>query len=284
MSKKHTSGKGKTTTATTNGAAAAAPAEEPEEVEETPTTTATATVEPTTEAPESEPKLNKDGSPRKARRRGPPASRVYEPIAWSEAVKETGSEDAARLKLLNTHTLNIGDNADSVEKYIKGYMQFAPHEGSGGYSSFVTVNDAFTNQDMILSFTPQGILRQIALLLHRAAQIMNEGGEGSAEIAAGLGGLNEYQKVAVEKAREHSQQAAIDAAIATLAKAMGGDVKAAAAKLAQFTSNATPEQLASANAAGTRAAAPASSLDAEDLGDEDDDFANNADKELAEAE
>lgn len=179
---------------------------------------------------------------RKAKIKGlPPHGRVFDAAALAVAMAAcNGDVIAARIKLEaervkgTANVVNIGNNAETVAAYVKGFNDQAPQEGSGGYTSFVTVEDAYTNKDMIESFGPQGVAKQLALLISRAAAIIIGGGDDATEMAAALEGINAYQKVAVDEARKASEQKAVDDALATLAKSFGGDMSKARAALSGF--------------------------------------------------
>lgn len=176
---------------------------------------------------------------RKSKVKGlPPAGRVYKADAVALALSaSSGDVQAARIALEADNRKGVenlvivGDTAESVGEYVNGYKNQAPQEGSGGYTSFVTARDGFTNKNMIEAFGPQGVAKQIALLLDRAAKIMLDGGNDSTEMAAALKGLNAYQSVAIEEVRKATKQKAMDDAIDTLTKAFGDDMNAARAAL-----------------------------------------------------
>jgi hypothetical protein len=133
----------------------------------------------------------------------------------------------------------IGATADTVKAYISGFKAKAPLKGSGGYTSFCTVDDGFTNQRMVAAFTAEGVSKMMALLIARAADILiSDNAEDATAMAAALEGLKAYQEVAITEAKDHKERQAMENAIATLAKAKGCTPEAARAALANFA--ATP--------------------------------------------
>jgi hypothetical protein len=241
-----------------------------------------ATAEVTTETPALTPTGRvKKVKAVKERKKGPPESRVFNAAILAAKVAEMGGDvEAARLKLFDVGVLTIGSAVDSVTEYVKGYKESAPQDRDGGYSSFVTVDDAYTNQKMIASFSVQGVARQMALLISRAADFMIAGGPEATEMAAALVGLNAYQSVAVDEARKTNELTAMDAAIATIAKARGCTLDEARASFVAYASQ-SPSQ--SAPASTVKATEPTLASSGGNIADSDDDLVGDEVDELEEA-
>lgn len=136
--------------------------------------------------------------------------------------------------------MQVGDNAQSFVDYVAGFHKVAPQKGSGGYTSFVTTEDAYTNRNMIENFSVQGIGKQLALLVHRAADIIIDGDseeENTAtEMSGILNGLTAYMGVVIESAKIQREQNALNGAIQNLAKARGCSLDDARKQLTAFLS------------------------------------------------
>ncbi len=135
--------------------------------------------------------------------------------------------------------LMIGNTAQSCVDYVNAFNAVTPEIGSGGYTSFVTKADAFTNRKMIRSFTANGIAKMMALLLDRAAQVILEGGEKGKEMSDALTGLNAFQSVAIANAKQTRERNVMDDAIRSIATARGCTIEEARKQLAAFANTSS---------------------------------------------
>lgn len=126
---------------------------------------------------------------------------------------------------------------ESVKRYVKGFMSLAVGARKG-YDNYWAKEDGFTNPESIMKLTPQGIGKMMAILQHRAALYIADGGELGSEMQDVLTGVREYESVAVSEAKSVAEAKAIEEALATVAKARGCSIDEARKFMAAFA--ATP--------------------------------------------
>jgi hypothetical protein len=116
----------------------------------------------------------------------------------------------------------ITKNVQSVRDYVGGFMNLNVGARKG-YDNYWAKEDGFTNPESIMKLTPQGIGKMLAILHHRAALLIAEGGEAASETLDVLEGIKAYQQIAVAEAQTVAQQKLFADALATMTKANGGD-------------------------------------------------------------
>ena len=137
----------------------------------------------------------------------------------------------------------ITASVDSVKTYVQGFMGLNVGARKG-YDNYWAKADGFTNPESIMKLTPQGIGKMLAILHHRAALYIAEGGEDGAEVIAVLDGIRQYETIAVTEAKEVARQKLFNDALAMMTKAFGGDEKKAREALAQHAHAAPKPQAA----------------------------------------
>lgn len=127
----------------------------------------------------------------------------------------------------------LSGNVDSVKSYVKGFMALTVGARKG-YDNYWAKEDGFTNPESIMKLTPQGIGKMLAVLHHRAALYIADGGENASQTLGILEGIRAYELVAVAEAKDTAQNKLFAEALATMTKAMGGDESKARQALANF--------------------------------------------------
>lgn len=129
----------------------------------------------------------------------------------------------------------LGRAVATVKSYVKGFMSL-PVKARKGYDNYWAKADGFTNPVTIMKLTPQGIGKMMAILHHRAALYIADGGENATEMLNILKGISDYETVAVSEARIVAENKAMHDALSTIARAKGCTLEEARTFMAQFAS------------------------------------------------
>lgn len=144
----------------------------------------------------------------------------------------------------------ITSSVDSVKAYVHGFMTLNVGARKG-YDNYWAKEDGFTNPESIMKLTPQGLGKMLAVIHHRAALYIAEGGDNAVETLAVLDGIAAYQKIAVAEAQTVAQQKLFADALATMTKANGGDEAKARAMLAAMAQTAPAATVATSQTIGS---------------------------------
>lgn len=152
----------------------------------------------------------------------------------------------SRVFLSDGSIARIGRSVDTVRSYLRGFLALGVGARKG-YDNYWAKSDGFTNPVSIMKLTPDGISKMMAVLHHRAALYIAEGGDKGTQMENALLALSEYQTIAVAEAKLAAEAAKQDEVAATIAKAKGCSIDEARQLLAAFvpTTVAAPAPVAS---------------------------------------